>query len=115
MNPRPNRQTICGITLGETYKDPITGLVGQAHSYAFQITGCDRVVLQPPFDEDKKDLPKAYSVDANYLEDLDGNPVWNPANNAPPPEVEEAGEEEFPAGVAPARMTGGPATYAPRD
>lgn len=102
-----NEQTINGITLGQTYTDPITGLTGKATYYAVHITGCDRVALQPPFDDEKKKLPLSYTVDAPYLLDEDGNTAWNPSDHDKP---EMTQTEE----ISEARQRGGPPMLADR-
>jgi len=56
------------IQLGQKVKDIITGFTGIAHGRATYLAGCNRILVQPEFDEKKDDkYPDAVWIDEPQL------------------------------------------------
>ena len=73
--------------LGALVKDPITGFQGVAVAYTVYLTGCNRVMVQPPIDKDGK-IPDAMMIDEetlHILEDSKESEEEQPKDRGGPP------------------------------
>ena len=56
------------ITLGQKVKDTITGFEGIAIARTIWLHGCERILVQPPYQQDSDKMPEHESFDEPQLE-----------------------------------------------
>jgi len=60
------------IKFGSKVKDKITGFIGIVTGKASYISGCSRILVEPPIDKDKK-MREAEWIDENRIETVDNS------------------------------------------
>ncbi len=56
------------IKLGQEVRDNITGFQGVATARTLWLHGCERILVQPPFNKKEQKLPEAHTFDEPQLE-----------------------------------------------
>ena len=62
------------VELGKTVRDLITGFTGISTGRVIYITGCNRILVSPPVDNNGK-IMEAEWVDEQRIEILEGNKI----------------------------------------
>jgi hypothetical protein len=84
--------TTDNIKLGDEVKDIITGFQGIAGARARFLTGCDRILIEPPIHEGKVEPVEWFDV--NRIEVVRPNAVQLPGNQ-PTPQFEDTPATAF--------------------